>query len=143
MKYLSVSLALGLAALSSIAWSQDSGFKIVVNAKNAVSEIGRDEVSQYFLKKRAKWAAGEAASPIDQKADSLVRAAFSKAVLGKDVSMINAYWQTQIFSGRSIPPPERSSDAAVLAYVEANPGAIGYVSANAAAGKGVKTIKVN
>ena len=47
------------------------------------------------------------------------------------MSAVANYWQRQIFSGRGTPPPIKESDAEVIAFVAANPGAIGYVSADA------------
>ena len=44
---------------------------------------------------------------------------------------IAAYWNALIFSGRELPPLEKATDADVIAYVRATPGAIGYVSAGA------------
>jgi hypothetical protein len=41
---------------------------------------------------------------------------------------VKAYWQQLIFSGRDVPPPELESDDAVVAYVLAHRGSIGYVS---------------
>jgi len=41
---------------------------------------------------------------------------------------VKSYWQQQIFSGRDVPPVEKSSDAQVVAFVKQNPGAIGYVA---------------
>jgi hypothetical protein len=65
---------------------------------------------------------------------SEVRRAFSQEVLRRTPGAVRAYWQQAIFSGRSVPPPELDSDAAVVAYVLRSPGAIGYVSAGAAVG---------
>ena len=53
-----------------------------------------------------------------------------------------AYWQKMIFSGREVPPPEKTSSAEVVAYVRANRGAIGYVAADAALGAGVRVLKI-
>jgi ABC-type phosphate transport system substrate-binding protein len=136
-------VALGLALAASAANAQEGGFKLVVNASNAVSSLTTDEAAQYFLKKKTAWPGGRTVQPVDQAAESPVRRAFSKAVLKKDVGAVKSYWQTQIFSGRGVPPPEKSSDAAVLAFVEANSGAIGYVSADANVGRGVKEVKLD
>ena len=64
-------------------------------------------------------------------------------VHGKKVSSVKSYWQTMIFSGRATPPPELDSDRQVLDYVRGKPGAIGYVSAGATLGNGVKALRVN
>jgi ABC-type phosphate transport system substrate-binding protein len=100
----------------------------VVNGANPVTALPRDLASKMFLKKVQTWESGLAVAPVDREQGSPVRAAFSKAVHGKPVSAVVSYWQQQIFSGREVPPPERTSDAAVIAFVRANPGAIGYVS---------------
>jgi hypothetical protein len=59
------------------------------------------------------------------------------------VSAVESYWQQAIFSGRSVPPLEKASDAEVLAFVRANPGAVGYVSGGADLGASVKELTVN
>jgi ABC-type phosphate transport system substrate-binding protein len=132
--------ALLLAA--SVAGAQEAEFKLVVNSSVGVSALPHDEVSQIFLKKKTTWPGGQAVTPVDL-VDSPTRRAFSKTVLKKEVGAVKSYWQTQIFSGRGVPPPEKGSDAAVLAFVEANAGAIGYVSAGAQVGRGVKEVRVN
>jgi hypothetical protein len=70
-----------------------------------------------------------------------VRAEFSKSVHGKAVGSVVAFWQQQIFAGRDVPPAEKAGDEAVLAFVRANPGAVGYVSP-AANTAGVKVLEV-
>lgn len=57
-----------------------------------------------------------------------IRESFSRVIHGRSANQIAAYWQQQIFSGRNIPPEQRSSDDEVIAYVSSTPGAIGYVS---------------
>jgi len=118
-------------------------YKVVVNSANAAPPMSRDEVAKLFLKKVTSWATGQTVQPVDQAKDSAVRKAFSQAVLGKDVSAVESYWQQAIFSGRGVPPSEKSSDAEVLAFVRANPNAIGYVSGGADLGASVKELPVN
>ncbi len=116
--------------------AQASGsFQVIVHPSNPLRSIDKTELGQLFLKKKTKWSYGTVAKPVDQKLSSAVRQAFSKAVLNKPVSAVNAYWQQRIFSGRDVPPPQKSSDAAVVHYVSFNRGAVGYVSANATIGK--------
>jgi ABC-type phosphate transport system substrate-binding protein len=136
-------VTLGLALAAGSAHAQVAEYKLVVNASNAASSVTGEEASQYFLKKKTAWPGGLTVQPVDLSGESATRRAFSKALLKKDVAAVKSYWQTQIFSGRGVPPPEKSSDAAVLDFVESNPGAIGYVSAGTALARGVKEIKVN
>ena len=127
--------------LAPASWAGED-YKVVANSANPTSSVSRDQLSGLFLKK-APWPNGQSVQPIDLAEDSPVRRAFTSAVHGRPVSAVKAYWQQKVFSGRDVPPPEKASDAAVLAYVEANPGAIGYVSAAAPIGHGVKEVTVN
>ena len=103
-------------------------FKLIVNKSNTVSSLTKGEISRIFLKKKTNWDNAHKILPADQKADSSVRESFSKAIHGKGIPAIKSYWQRMIFSGRAVPPPEKSSDKEVLTYVMENPDAIGYVS---------------
>ena len=78
---------------------------------------------------------------MDLERTSSVRRAFSLEVHAKDPDAIVAYWQTMVFSGRDTPPPIKTSDASVVEFVRANPGAIGYVSETADVA-GVKVVPV-
>jgi len=118
-----------------------SGFKVIVNQENPVTALSRAEASQLFFKKTTRWEHGIQALPVDLNASSSVRATFSRAVLGRSTEAVKAYWNKLIFSGRSVPPPEMSSDALVVSYVQSRAGAIGYVSATANVGK-VKVIRI-
>lgn len=129
-----------LVAGGRTAWAQD--YVVVVNAANPAASVSRSEAANLFLKKAARWSHGAAAQPVDLQKSSAVRDAFSRAVLGKPASAIVSFWQQQIFSGRDVPPPEKASDAEVLAHVRANPGAVGYVSAGTDLGAGVKRVAV-
>jgi ABC-type phosphate transport system substrate-binding protein len=94
-----------------------------------------------FLKKIVKWDTGTPIVPVDQVPISPVRAVFTRIVHGKPLSAIASYWQQQIFAGREVPPAEKAGDAAVLAFVKANPGAIGYLTGGVSA-DGVKLLTV-
>lgn len=116
-------------------------FQIIVHPSNDVKSLSADELARIFTKKTVKWESGTPMQPVDQVARSPVRDAFTTVIHGKQVGAIVSYWQQQIFSGGSIPPPEKATDASVIAYVKANPGAIGYIAAGSAA-EGVRVIAV-
>jgi ABC-type phosphate transport system substrate-binding protein len=109
------------------------GYQVIVNVANPAAGVPKDQLSKIFMKKVQKWESGQPIAPVDQDQASPARSAFSKAVHGKPVSAVASYWQQQIFAGRDVPPAEKASDAAVIAFVKANPGAVGYVSGNAPA----------
>ena len=129
-------VVLGLAALlAPTRPAAAQGYVVVVNAAGPAT-LTKDEVSKAFLKK------GSALAAVDQGKTARVRDAFSKDVLGRPASAIATYWQQQIFAGKDVPPPEKGSDADVLAFVKGNPKAIGYVAGGAALPDGVKAVTV-
>lgn len=116
-----------------------AGFVLVVNAENDSPALPRATVALMFLH-RAAWPSGVAAVPVDQVERSPTRVEFTKTVHGKSVTAVKAYWQQRIFSGQDVPPLEKSSDADVLAFVQANRAAIGYVAADVVLPKGVRAL---
>ena len=134
-------LVVALAALLAPAMSHAQDYQVVVNSANPTDILTKDQLGKMFLKKIVKWDTGTPIVPVDQTATSAVRASFNKAVHAKPASAIASYWQQQIFAGRDVPPAEKAGDAAVLAFVKANPGAIGYVSAGGAT-DGVKVLSI-
>jgi ABC-type phosphate transport system substrate-binding protein len=116
-------------------------YKVIVNKDSSISSLTKDQISKLFLKKVTRFIDGTSALPVDLVSDSSVRQAFSEDIHGQSVASVRKYWQKQIFSGRGVPPAEKTNDQEVIAYIEANPGAIGYVSASVQTGN-VKIISV-
>jgi ABC-type phosphate transport system substrate-binding protein len=125
--------------------ADESSFVVITAASNPATSIKRQELARYFLKKTGRWGDGRGVVPVDQSAGSPVRAAFTRAVLAVEgmgqISAVQNFWLQQVYSGRSTPPAVKATDAEVLAFVLANPGAIGYIAPIAAAG-GVKVLTV-
>jgi ABC-type phosphate transport system substrate-binding protein len=115
--------------------TQDADFKVVVSPENEVASLARRDVARMFLKRTTNWPDGSAIVPVDQSSRSAVRVLFTGEVLKVEglekMSAVENYWQQQIFSGRGSPPPIKASDEEVVAFVAANPGAIGYVRGTA------------
>jgi ABC-type phosphate transport system substrate-binding protein len=133
-----------LALLVSLSWhaaALAAGYKVIVNNANGSSSVAKKELSQLFMKKTPKWSDGTPVVAVDQTEKSSVREKFTQEVHGKSVAAVKSYWQQQIFSGREVPPVEKSSDAQVVAFVKQNAGAVGYVSESADTA-GVKVIAV-
>lgn len=133
-----------LALLVAASWhgtALAADYKVIVNNANGKSSLSKKELTQLFMKKTAQWSDGTPVVAVDQTEKSAVREQFTLAVHGKSVSAVKSYWQQQIFSGRDVPPVEKSSDAQVVAFVRQNAGAIGYVAAGADT-SGVKVVAV-
>ena len=120
-------------------WAAD--YQVIVNTANPTDILTKEQLAKMFLKKIVKWDTGTPIIPVDQASVSPVRAAFTKIVHGKAVGAVASYWQQQIFAGRDVPPVEKAGDAAVIAFVKANPGAIGYITAGVGA-DGVKLLSI-
>lgn len=134
---------LAVFALATARPARAQGYVVIVNGGNAVKSLSKEQLTSIFLKKTVKWDGGAVIAPVDQDKSSKVRESFTKAVHGRSVSAVDSYWQQQIFAGKDVPPPERDSDADVIAFVKANPNAIGYVSAGSAVPADVKVLGGN
>ena len=144
MKKLSAFVILFVLLATFTGWgfaAQETNYIVIVHPDNASSTLSKGKISQLLLKKSSRWDDGSSAEPVDLDAKSPTREAMSRDVHGRSVNSIKSYWQRQIFSGRSVPPPEVGSDADVVAFVSSHPGGIGYVSASASL-SGVKAITV-
>ena len=122
--------------------SYAQSYYVIVNEDNPISSLDKSELSDYFMKKTQKYPDGTRVLPVDQKGSSAVRKGFTSDVHNKTVTAVKSFWQQSVFQGRNTPPVEKSSDAAVIAYIANNPGAIGYVSSRVNV-TGVKIVAVN
>jgi ABC-type phosphate transport system substrate-binding protein len=141
LRLLPLILAWLALASASIASEDDRGYKVIVHPDNPVTSIERERLREVFLKKATEWDSGAPIRPIDLPTRSPVRERFTQDVLRKTPAQLRNYWNQQIFSGKGVPPPEAETTAGVIAYVRANPGAIGYLPTNVDAGP-VKVVKV-
>lgn len=140
MKNLLLILVIFLVATATEATAQS--FKVIVNEANATETISSNELSDIFLKKKKKWDDGTSIEPVDLSTRSEVREEFSQQIHGRGIGAIRNYWQQAAFSGQGTAPLERSSDAEVVEYVKANPGAVGYIS-DEADDSGLKVVSIN
>ncbi len=126
-----------------VSQADSQGVVMVVNATNWVTALQLEQVRGAYLGKTYRWpSSSQEVLAVDQVDRSPARALFARQILGKSLDALNSYWQRQIFSGRTSPPPQRVSDTDVLIYVRSNPGALGYVQAGTDLGTGVKVISV-
>lgn len=100
---------------------------VVVNARCGVAAMTRNEVVNLFFGRTRQFFNGIEAQPVDMVDSHPDRARFYNALLGKDLSEINAYWSRQVFSGRMQPPIKVGAPEEVLKWVVSHPGGIGFV----------------
>jgi ABC-type phosphate transport system substrate-binding protein len=134
-------LLVAALVLGSSAGAEAQSYQIIVNSANPVVSLSKADISRMFLKKTLTWPDGKPIAAVDRDRKAKLREVFSSAIHGRSASAIVSYWQQQIFSGQDVPPPEKTNDADVVAFVQASPGAVGYVSSGIAL-SGVKPITV-
>ena len=127
-----------LAPMSSTAQE----FQVVVHAANPVASLSTEQIGRLFQKKVTRWDDGGGVVPIDQPTESTLRDAFTRRIYDRPTEALRSYWLKQVFSGRADPPRVVADDAAALAFVAANPNAIGYVSAGTRLTANVKAIRL-
>jgi len=121
--------------------SADASFVVIVHPEIQGEELPKVILSAIFLRKAPRWEDGLEVRPVDQSLSSPLRAAFTAAVLDVPFNGIQRFWNDEIKKGVQ-PPPVKSSDQDVIAYVASTRGAIGYVSATVALPEAVKSMAV-
>jgi ABC-type phosphate transport system substrate-binding protein len=117
-----------------------AGLKIIANSSVPATSISADDLRSIFLEEKSSLKDGTHVEPVLQKGGA-AHEAFLKQYLDKNDSALQTYYRSLVFTGKGSVPKAVGSDAEVTAYVARTKGAIGYVSADAAA-EGVKTLEV-
>ncbi len=133
-------LAAGLAVAASPSPAA-TPFRVIVHHEVKGGKISRAVLTSIFLKQAPKWGDGSTIAPVDQSVRSDVRKSFCGEVLLQSLAEVQIYWQRRMFAGVT-PPPVKTSDEDVVAFVASMPGAIGYVSATTTLPETVKTIEL-
>jgi ABC-type phosphate transport system substrate-binding protein len=129
-----------LVALLSPALSIASDVVVIANQDVAASSLGANDIKEIFLGKKTSWDNGaKIVLVVQDRTDA--RDVFLKAYVKKTASQYDNYWKKQVFTGKGKTPKSFSSDQEIVDYVAQTPGAISYVSSDAATGN-TKTISV-
>lgn len=136
-------VSLVIPAVVPAAGQETGRFRVIVRADNPIGKAERPEVVRMFLGQVTSWTDGTKVRAVDQSLASPVRKAFADAVLRQSILEVTHYWRQQLFAGRSAPPPVKGTDADVVAFVSATPGAIGYVSTTVTLPKEVKVLDIS
>ena len=134
-------LALVGLASQGLATEAEAGFQVIVHPTVVGKAITKAVLADIFMGKAQRWADGRDVLPVDLSATSPVREAFSRACLGLPTEGVRFYWIRRIAAGAQ-PPFSRKTDADVIAYVAAHPGAVGYVAEGLALPETVKAVAI-
>ncbi len=107
------------------AWSQD--VTIVANKGVTVSQISRSQLHDIFTGGRTRFGDGTRAVPVVLKGGP-VHEVFLRKHVGDSPDEFRTRWRKVVFTGEGAMLKEFVSEASLLEYVAATPGAIGYVS---------------
>jgi ABC-type phosphate transport system substrate-binding protein len=118
-------LPLGLLCWWSAANAQD--VVLVVNKNVRISQIRDADLRAIFTGEQSRFADGSHAVPVILKGGA-VHEVFLKKHLGENPDDFRAQWRKAVFTGQGAMPRTFDSESALIAYVIATPGAIGYVS---------------
>ena len=110
------------------ATAKERRFRIIVHPTVQGSQIPREILSAIFLRSSRQWGNGEPIEPADQSVRSPVRIAFTLDVHERSMVEIQVLWQRQVMAGVT-PPPVKTSDEDVIAFVASTQGAIGCIAA--------------
>ena len=123
-------LSLGGLCLPNSATAQEthSELAIIVAHDQGPDLSRREEIAQLFLARRKLDRTGRALVPVNLPPDDPARQVFSQQILGAPPKAWEAYWTERYFQGVT-PPAVVASPEAMLRFVAATPGAVGYLSA--------------
>jgi ABC-type phosphate transport system substrate-binding protein len=100
---------------------------LVVNMSVRISEIREADLRAIFLGRKTRFADGSRAVPVILKGGP-AHEVFLQKHLGESQDGFRSEWQKVVFTGQGAMPKAFDSESAIIAYVAATPGAVGYVS---------------
>jgi hypothetical protein len=118
-------LLLGFVSAWSAASAQD--VLLVANKSVQISAISAADLRAIFLGTKTRFADGAHALPVVLRGGP-VHEVFLTNYLGENSQQFRMRWQNAVFTGQGAMPKTCDSEAALIEYVAATPGAIGYVS---------------
>ena len=118
-------LLLGFVACQSAARAQD--VVLVANKGVQVSEINDADLRAIFTGAKTRFADGSHAVPVTLKGGP-AHEVFLRNHLDESPADFQAQWRKMVFTGQAVMPRAFESESALINYVAATPGAVGYVS---------------
>ena len=100
---------------------------VVVSEKSSIQNLDKHEVKRIFLNKTRFFSNGQKVQVVESGATD-VKNTFYSRVTQKSKSQLRSYWAKQIFTGKG-KPPRKLKKGKLLSYLDQNPNAISYISA--------------
>jgi hypothetical protein len=100
---------------------------LVANKGVQISEITDADLRGIFMGTRTRFADGSHAVPVTLRGGP-VHEVFLNNHVGEGPEEFRAQWRKVVFAGQGAMPKAFDSESALIEYVAATPGAVGYVS---------------
>jgi hypothetical protein len=100
---------------------------LVANKSVQISKITDTDLRAIFTGKKTRFADGSHALPVTLKGGA-AHEVFLKNHLGEGPEEFRAQWRKLVFTGEGAMPMSFTSESALIEYVAATRGAVGYVS---------------
>jgi hypothetical protein len=123
-----------LAVLLGCAAAPAQNVVVIVNSGVKASAASSDDIRSIFTGDKSNLGDGSRVTPVTLKGGA-VHEVFLKDYVGKGDAAFRTGWRNLVFTGQGAMPKMFDSEAALVDYVAATPGAIGYVSKGTDIGK--------
>lgn len=119
-------IALAITVFADLCRAEEVAIAIIVTPGFDLDIDNADDIARIFRRRLKVAEDNSSIIPINLPLKHPLRAAFSLAVFGVEPEGMEAYWNERYFHGVS-PPYVVASIEAMLRFVAATPGAVGYV----------------
>jgi hypothetical protein len=120
-------IATGAGAAAAAA---DGDFVLVTHIDNDVTAISRMEAELMFLGKMRSWPNRKSTNVVINE-NPQIYGSFSRVILRRSPRQFLIFRKKMLFRGQGMPPPTVKTDKAVIEFVTAHVGGLGYVSPEA------------
>jgi hypothetical protein len=120
-------LILLLGSLGSWSAARAQDVVLVANKGVRISEITNADLRAIFMGTKTRFSDGSHAVPVILKGGP-VHEVFLRNHVGEGPEEFRADWRKLVFTGQGAMPKVFDSESALIEYVAATPGAVGYVS---------------
>jgi ABC-type phosphate transport system substrate-binding protein len=120
-------LLCSLFLVNQTAWAGQVQVAVITAPTGPHLSFDKDTLRNVYLKRIFVDSDGVKLTPVNLPADSPLRDAFTKNIVHMAERPMQDYWDKEYFQGVS-PPYVLASDEAVVRFVAATPGAVGYVA---------------
>lgn len=104
---------------------------VITAPRGSIDLLTREQAAALFLGKASALPGGGGAVLLDQPEASPLRDEFYTKLTGRSAAQVKANWAKMAFTGKGMPPKEKSGSSDVKKTVATTPGAIGYIEKSA------------